>query len=231
MAFPISNLLLEKLPSESRTRLLAQSEAVPLPVRTPIFGPGEVPRYVHLLTSGIASVVTPLSGGEVVEIALVGREGFPEALHLLGPSMAVTRCFMQVPGSGIRIDYQRFQQEFYRDESIRRVVLRNVQFSASTLGQIAACNRLHNVEERLARWLLMVADRVGEDRIRLTHEFLAEMIGSRRTTVTLVARTLQRGGLIEYRRGDIRILDREGLEDVACECYAITRKLLVSLYK
>jgi CRP-like cAMP-binding protein len=119
-----------------------------------------------------------------------------------------------------------FQRDFYPSAPVRDAVLRSVQSQTLVLSQIAACNRLHEVEERLARWLLMVSDRLASESFFLTQEFLAEMIGARRTTVTLAAGSLQRSGLIEYKRGHIVIVDRSGLEDSACECYRIVRDLM-----
>jgi CRP-like cAMP-binding protein len=153
----------------------------------------------------------------------------PEALHLLGPALIQTNCFMQIAGTGLRMRFKDFEQLFQRDEAVRRPVLRYVQFQNLVLSQIAACNRLHEVEERLARWLLMVSDRIGDSELRLTQEFLSQMLGARRSTVTLVAGTLQRGGLIEYSRGDVKILDRDKLESAACECYRITQDALKRL--
>ncbi len=170
-----------------------------------------------------------MSTGDGVEVGIVGREGVPEALSLLGPAPGVTDCFVQVAATALRLDFHRFEQEFFSQEPVRRAILSYIQYSSLLTAQIAACNRLHDVEERLARWLLMVADRVGDTKFYLTQEFLAEMIGSRRTSVTLSAGALKRSGLIKYQRGHVEIVDRESLEDSACECYSISRRLLVNL--
>jgi CRP-like cAMP-binding protein len=231
MAFPRSNLLLEALPAATKNRLLSQLEPVELPTGTSLYEVDAFPRFVHFMTSGIASVVTVLEGGDAVEVGLVGREGIAEKIHLLGPQLGMTRCFMQVAGSGVRMDFRRFEQVFLEDTSLHRAILRLVQHEALVLAQLSACNRLHEVEERLARWLLMVQDRTGDPVMRLTQEFLAEMLGSRRSTVNLTAGSLQRSGLIEYRRSYVRIENRERLEDVACECYPIIRKLFDNVYR
>lgn len=170
-----------------------------------------------------------MSTGDGVEVGLVGREGVPEALHLLGPAPGITDCFVQVAATALRLDFKRFEQEFFGQEAVRRAMLSYIQYGTLLTAQVAACNRLHGVEERLARWLLMVGDSIGEPRFCLTQEFLAGMIGSRRTSVTLAAGVLKRSSLINYQRGEIEIIDRENLEDSACECYPITRKLLESL--
>lgn len=196
-----------------------------------MFEVGEAPRYAHFITSGIASLVNTLPGGEAVEIGLAGREGIPEALHILGPQTGDTRCFMQVEGTALRMEFKRFREIFERDSRVRECVLRYVQYESLITAQLAACNRLHEVEERLARWLLMVCDRIGSANMQLTQEFLAEMIGARRSTVTIAAGALQRSGIIEYKRGKIRVVDRESLEDIACECYPTTKRLFEELYR
>lgn len=161
----------------------------------------------------------------------MGREGIAEWLHLLGPELSFTRCFMQIGGTGLKLDHDLFQDEFMSKRSLRLGVLRYVQYSSLILSQLAACNRLHEFEERLARWLLMAQDKVKEPTVRLTQEFLAQMLGSRRSTVTVTAGSLQRAKLIDYSRGRMKILDRAGLENVACECYPIAKRLLDNLYK
>jgi CRP-like cAMP-binding protein len=231
LAFPLSNLLIETLPSTVRAALLTHLEAVPLPLGAVLYEPGEVPRYVHFLTSGMASIMTTMADGDAVEVGIISREGMPEALQVLGPGSGFTRCLMQIAGSGFRMDFRAFEQHFQREESVRRLVLRYVQYQGRTLAQLAACNRMHDGEERLSRWLLMVHDRLDSRDIPLTQELIANMIGTRRSTVTLMAGILQRGGLIQYQRGLVRILDPENLERIACECYPITRRLFQELYR
>ena len=202
-----------------------------MPVRTPIFEEEDGPRYVHFLTSGIASIVTMMETGEAVEGGLVGFDGFPEKVHVLGPQRGMTRCFMQMAGAAWRMDFRRFQAEFLRDPDLLKAVHQFVQHDALVLAQLGACNRLHEVEERLARWLLMVQDLVESDEIRITQEFLGEMLGARRSSVTLAAGSLQRSGVIAYSRGRIFVTDRAALEGVACECYPIIAKLTRNLYR
>jgi len=226
-----NNLLLSLLAPEQRTSLLRLLEPIALPVRTLLFEPERTPAHVHFVTSGLVSIVTYMKEGEAAEVGLVGNEGIPEALHLLGPGRLQTNCFLQIAGTALRMRYKDFEQLFQGDEAIRRMVLRFVQFQNVSLSQIAACNRLHEVEERLARWLLMVSDRIGGSELHLTQEFLSQMLGARRSTVTLVAGAMQRSGLIEYTRGSVRILDREELENTACECYRITYDALQSLIR
>lgn len=230
MAYPLTNVLLDALPEESRRRIMAHLRAVALPVRTSLYEPDDLPKYVHFLTSGIASIVASMKDGESTEVGTTGREGLPQALHLMGTLAVPTRGFMQVAGTGLRMDFKKFEQIFATDEHIRQVVLAYTQSHCVMVSQVAACNRMHSVEARLARWLLMIHDRTSSSVLKLTQEFLAQMIGSQRTTVGAVAGALQDEGLIEYSRGTIRLLDRVGLEQVSCECYPVTRRLLDCLY-
>ena len=183
------------------------------------------------MTGGIASIVTMMEGGGQVEVGIVGREGVPESLHLLGPERAQTRCMMQVAGTALRVSFRTLQQDFAQYPDLQSLLLRHVQYQSLVLAQLAACNRLHEVEERLARWLMMVQTRIDDSVIRITHEFLGDTLGTRRSTVTLVAGVLQRSGLIEHSRGQVRILDQQGLESAACECFGVTQKLYFDLYK
>jgi CRP-like cAMP-binding protein len=200
-------------------------EEVTLPLSTTLWRPFEYPKYAHFMTSGITSIVTIMEDGSGVEVGLIGPEGLVEAFHLLGPASAQTTAFIQSAGTALRIPFAELKKEFLANEALRSVILRFVQGQGLMLSQLAACNRLHEIEERLARWLLMVSDRIGANEFYLTQTFLADMVGAQRTTVTLAAGNLQRGGLIEYRRGRIHILDRPGLEIAACECYPIVRDL------
>ena len=188
--------------------------------------PGELPEYAHFMTSGITSVVTYMQDGRVAEVGLIGKEGMVEAVHLLGPANSPTTAFVQVAGSALRIPFEEIQKEAFASGPLLRAILEFIQRHNFALTQIAACNGLHEIEERLARWLLMVQDRVESSKFDLTQEFLASMLGSRRTSVTLAAGSLQKSGLIEYRRGHINILDSEGLQNAACECYPIVRDLV-----
>jgi CRP-like cAMP-binding protein len=231
MAYSQTNLLLDALPAHEKSEILKELEPVSMPVRYVLFEAETPPRYAHFVTSGIASVVTTLSGGDAVEVGLVGREGLAEKTHLLGPQLGMTRCFMQVGGTGLRMNFKRLQQRFLESPSLQTAIHRLIQYEVLSLAQLSACNRLHEVEERLARWLLMCADRLGEPEIRLTQEFMAQMLGARRSTVNIAAGTLQRAGVIDYKRSYIRIENRERMEDVACECYQIVKKLSGDMYK
>ena len=182
------------------------------------------------MTSGMTSVVTFMADGTGAEVGIVGREGLVEAIHLLGPASAPTTAFIQSNGTALRMPFAELQQLFLAHEALAQRILECVQSQGFILSQLAACHGLHEIEERLARWLLMVRDRLESDRFELTQEFLAEMLGARRTSVTLAAGTLQRSGLIKYSRGRIHVVDGPGLEDAACECYPIVRNLVSRLY-
>jgi len=230
MSAPISNLFLSGLSYESREWLVSRCVEVELPLHTLLYEAEIAPRHAYFLTSGLASVVTPMASGEAAEVAFIGHKGLVGSLHLLGPTSVSTRCMMQLGGSGLRIPFAALQSKFEASEEIRGRVLEFVQEQAVMVGQIAGCNRLHSAEQRLARWLLMAQDRTQCDMLRFTQEYLAEMIGTQRTTVTVLAGELQRRGLIRYSRGSVHIVNRDGLEAVACECYLVTKRLHANLY-
>jgi CRP-like cAMP-binding protein len=231
MATELSNLMLDALPPARRESLLVHLQPVSLPLGTVLSRAGELPKYAHFMTSGIASVVTFMADGIGAEVGLIGREGMVEGIHLLGPASSPTRVFIQIEGTALRMPFSELQKDLFTSGPILQRILESVQCNGFILSQLAACNGLHEIEERLARWLLMVQDRLESERFYLTQEFLAEMLGARRTSVTLVAGNLQRLGLIEYTRGHIRIVDRETLQHVACECYPIVRDLVRGLYR
>jgi CRP-like cAMP-binding protein len=226
-----SNLLLSQLPVAYRNALLTRMKPVAFPTRTVLYEPDQTPEFAHFMTSGIASVVSSMTDGSSAEVGIWGREGLVESFHLLGTAKVPTRCFIQMEATALRIPFNVLQKEFLENEIFRKSVLQCVQSQGFILGQLAACNRLHEAEQRLARWLLMVRDRVASETFLLTQEFLGNMLGARRTTVTQAAGTLQRKGLIKYSRGRIHVVDPTGLESAACECYRTVRNLYVSFYK
>lgn len=231
MVCATGNLLLASLSTESRELLISHSTPVTLPLRTVLYTAGSVPADAYFITSGIASIVGSTTDGETAEVGVVGREGLVGAVHLLGPAAAPTDCFIQLPATGLKIAYAKLLQIFRSSEEIHMRILELVQEQALSLSQLATCNRLHTAEERLARWLLMVQDRIQSAKIDLTQEFMAQMLGAQRTTVTMVAGALQRGGSIEYKRGSVRILNRPELEAAACDCYAVTQRLYGNLFQ
>lgn len=231
MSAPETNLLLDALSPESRERILRACRYVPLPSKTVLFEAGTPLDYAYFLTSGVASIVIELADGGSAEVALIGYEGLVGGLQLLGPAMAPSRCFLQVAGGGYRIPFSELKKIFRESEEIRNLILQGVQQQSLTMSQLAACNKLHEAEPRLARWLLMVQDRVQESTLTLTQEFLAQMLGTQRTTVVMVAGAFQRSGLISYSRGKVSIHSREDLESAACDCYKVVRELYDNLYE
>jgi CRP-like cAMP-binding protein len=225
-----SNLLLETLSPACRSSLLLQLKPVTLPAREVLYESDKTPKYAHFMTSGIASVVSSMSNGTCAEVGIWGKEGLVESFHLLGNARIPTQCYIQMAGTALRMPFKDLQKEFQENHELHDVVLQGVQSHGFIQGQLAACNRLHEAEGRLARWLLMVSDRVESDSFYLTQEFLATMLGSRRTTVTAAAGTLQRNGLIHYSRGQINIVDPKGLRDIACECYPTVKDLYSNFY-
>ena len=219
------NRLLAGLASSERERLLPRLTEVFLKVKTVLFEPGQPIDAVYFPLDGVISLVTPLEDGAIVEVATVGNEGLVGVPVVLGGSLAV-RAISQVAGRCLTMEVGAFLSELGTKGPLSRLVDSYVQALFSQISQAAACNRLHSNEERLARWLLMSHDRVGADEFFITQEFLAQMLGSRRATVTLSASILQRAGFIQYRRGHIEITDRHGLEGAACECYEVIRSAL-----
>lgn len=186
--------------------------------------------YCYFLEDGIASVVVVLQNGDTVEVGVVGVEGIVGVPALLGARSVAGRTFMQIAGSGFRIPAEEMKAEFELNRALRQRVQRYMQAFFVQTAQTAACNRLHTIEERLARWILACKDRMETDELHLTHEFLGQMLGSPRTTVTLAAGLLHRAGMIEYSRGVVTIKDRRQLENAACECYAVVREAYAQVW-
>jgi len=219
------NHVLGALPSAEAQRLVHLLTPLSLEIKTVLFEPGQPIDAVHFPLDGVISLVTPLEDGAIVEVATVGNEGVVGVPLVLGGSLAV-RAISQVPGRALRMEAQAFLAELGRRGALYEVVQNYTSALFGQIAQAAACNRLHSNEERLSRWLLMSHDRVGVDEFAITHEFLGQMLGSRRATVTLSAGILQAAGLIRYQRGHVTIVDRQGLEGVACECYAVIKNEL-----
>jgi len=219
------NHLLESLPDAERESLMEHLRPAHLMVKTVLFDPGQPIPFVYFPVDGVISLVTPLADSNIVEVATIGNEGIVGVPLVFGGSLAV-RAISQVGGRTLRMDAGEFIRGLERLTEFRALVQRYVQALFGQISQAAACNRLHSNEERLSRWLLMSHDRVGTDTFPITHEFLGQMLGSRRATVTLSAGLLQSAGLIRYHRGRVTISDREGLESVSCECYGIIKAAL-----
>lgn len=180
-------------------------------------------KYAYFLEQGIASVVATVEDGTTVEIGVIGLDGVVGIPSLLGAGSAPGRTFVQIAGSGHRIESEVLKEEFERPGELRKYLQKYIQAYLVQTAQTAVCNRLHNIEERLSRWLLTCHDRMESDRLTLTHDFLGQMLGAPRTTVTLAAGLLHRAELIDYTRGVVTIRNRKGLEETTCECYHTVR--------
>jgi CRP-like cAMP-binding protein len=179
--------------------------------------------HAYFLEDGIASAVVSVADGGTVEVGVIGIDGVVGLPILLGTGHSPVRTFMQIAGAGFRIDAEKLKAEFERNGELRRHLQKYIQAFMVQTSQTAACNRLHNIEERLARWLLACRDRMSSDRLGLTQDFLGQMLGSPRTTVTLAVGLLERAGMIDHSRGVVTIRHRAALESAACECYRTVR--------
>jgi CRP-like cAMP-binding protein len=230
MPGPERNFLLDAISPASRETILSLCRPIDLPLSTLLYHPEEFPQYAYFLTSGMASIVSITEDGRAVESGMIGREGVVGGMQLLGPAAVPSQCIMQSDGAALRIGFADLARAFETLPDLRRRILEFEQAQAFSLIQIAGCHRMHEAEERLSRWLLTIQDRTGNDLLELTQEFLSEMLGSRRTTVTMAAGELQKRGVIDYSRGRVKILDRNGLVGVACGCYPIVARLFKNLY-
>ena len=217
------NRLLVALPDAEYQRLVPHLERVPLPVRQVLHKAGESIEYLYFPHRAIVSLLSTPEEGSMVEVGLVGNEGVVGIPSVLGDNIATTTAMVQVADSGMRIEASLLKTEFGRGGVLQSLLLRYTQALYALTSQNAACNRLHHLEERLARWLLLVCDRVGSNELQLTHEFISEMLGVRRAGVTDAANSLQLAGLIRYTRGKITILNRQELEAASCSCYGIIK--------
>ena len=227
---PKTNRLIEALSPAARAQVLAHARMVELTQGTLLAKADEPIHYAYLLTEGVASYVVGVKDGGSAEIGMNGTEALMGGPALLGTYAPVADCMMQVNGMGYRIPMADLRRLFDESEEIRSLALQSVQQQMMTLSQIAGCNRLHQASERLARWLLTAADRLEQDTVNLTQETLSQMLGTRRTTVALVAGALQRNGLIRYRRARVEIIDRPRLIEASCDCYSVTKRLVDNLY-
>jgi CRP-like cAMP-binding protein len=222
---PITNSLLAALPREDYQSLLGELEPVTLISGEVLYEPGERIRQVYFPNDGQVSLLIVVAGGKALEVGLVGREGIVGIPLALGAEASPVRALVQGSGSALRMKAGSFLEAFGRSVPLQRELYRYAYAKLVQARQTAACNRFHSVEARLARWLLMTRDRVRSDQFHLTHEFLADTLGIRRVGVTNAATALQRRKLISYRRGNIRILNRNGLKAASCDCYEIVRNL------
>ena len=218
------NHLIELLPRTDRARLLAVCEPTQLVLSEVLCEPGRPTRHVYFPTGGFISLVTLLEGHPGLEVGMVGREGMVGAQLALGVVASPLRSLVQGSGTALRVGTKAFRAELARSTALRRIIDRYLYVLMAQLATSAACLRFHLIGPRLARWLLMTHDRAETDTFHVTQEFLAYMLGVRRVGVTAAAAALQRSSLIEYTRGALTVLDRAGLEHVACSCYETDRQ-------
>jgi len=217
------NRLLAAFPQEDLDHFFSDLRPVSLPQRHVIYEAGAPIDDVYFIEEGLSSVLTTMADGSTIEVGMVGMEGMVGVSALLGGETSAQQVIMQIAGTGLRMNAAFCKAAFDQSEAVRRIMLRFTEAVLNLGAQTAACNRLHSVEQRCARWLLMSSDRIQSDILPLTHEFLSSMLGVRRAGVTETAGELQRSALIRHHHGQITILDHEGLEAMACECYRLDR--------
>ena len=222
---PGENRLLVALPRDEHNRLLPHLEEISLPLRTILYEANGPIAHVFFPLNGVVSLVI-LDGGFTLEVGIIGNDGMVGTPVFLGSDRSPTRAIAQIHGAALRMDAKVFQKEIKRCGPLHDLVQRYTQAMINQISQSIVCNHRHSVQKRMCRWLLMSHDRVGADEFTLTHEFLAQMLGVRRPTVSAVAAILQKAGLLTYHRGRITILDRKGLEAASCECYRVVRNEL-----
>jgi len=220
---PGRNRLLDLLPEADLARLLPAMERVSCKLGDLVFERNSPIRIIDFPLGAVVSIVVMMEDGETVEAGVVGNEGMTGAPLVLGTQQSLNRAFYQAPGESLRMSARTFQEEMNRKGRFHDIMHRYVQAFLAQVAQSAACNRLHPVEQRLCRWILMSHDRVGREELVLTQEVMAQMLGVRRASVSVVAAMLRKAGFISYTRGVISIRDRAGLEASACECYAAVR--------
>jgi len=219
----VKNRLLASLPREEYEQLQPYLEPVSLDLKRELYNPNEPIEFVYFPLEGVCSLLSLSSRGDLVEVATVGNEGMVGLPVFLGVRKIPGISMCQVPGNALRMRTEDLQTKVSRDSSLYDVLHRYTQALFNFISQSALCNRLHSLEQRCCRWLLLTRDRVGTDEVPLTHEFLSQMLGVRRAGVTEVAARLQNAGFISYRYGKITIVDRAGLEATSCECYELIK--------
>lgn len=217
----IGNLILRALPRSESVRIFSSLEFVRLKLHQVLHETAEVIRSGYFLNDGMSSVLTVQPDGESVEVGLIGREGFVGLPVIFGFKTSALRIITQGDGTAYRIDVAALRSLLPECPVLERQLQRYSMILGIQSTQLAACNRLHEVEERMARWLLMSHERIGSKTLPLTQEFLAQMLGTRRSTVSVAASLLQKAGMISYTRGNVTILNRSKLEAAACDCYEV----------
>jgi CRP-like cAMP-binding protein len=220
----LSNRLLSALPEADYNRLAPHFETIYLEMKHVAFEANQPIEYAYFPLTGIASMLTVMKSGKAVEVATIGNEGMVGLPLFLGVNVTPSRAFTQVPGESIRIPADAFQREVRRQGGLAKMLQLYTQALIVQISQGMACNGIHSIHQRTARWLLMSHDRVAAQKFPLLQEFVAAMLGVRRAGVSEVASKLQSAGLIRYSRGVMEIVDRRGLEAVSCECYELIQR-------
>ena len=221
---PTLNKILNALPDEDLKRLLPDLEKVELTLGQVVYRPEEPITHIYFLENAIISIIAVTAEGQSAEVGVVGFEGIVGIDVLLGADSTLNENLVQHANGAYRIKAEVLKKEFDKCGAVHTEILRFARLLMIQISQTALCNRLHTVEERLSRWLLLCRDRTGTDKLQLTQEFLSIMLGTNRATVTISAIALQSAGYIKYSRGQITIINREGLKDFTCECYGIVKK-------
>ena len=217
----VSNVILLALPDEEYSALRPYLERAELPQNQILHEPGEKIDFVYFLNEGMTSIVALSGDGRSVEVGIVGKEGMVGMSLTIGLRRSTFRTIMQIAGNGVRVRSDVFQDVLLAAPTLRTKLGHFGLLHGMQVAQLTACNRLHEVEQRLARWLLMCQDHVDSGALFLTHDFLAQMLGTGRPSVSLAVAALEDAGLIDNARGSVKILNRKGLEEAACECYGV----------
>lgn len=221
---PQRNHLLAALSGEVQKRLFTHLELVPLPLGKVLYESGDTMRHVYFPTDSIISLLYVMESGASAEISVVGNEGLVGIALFMGGESTPSRAIVQSGGQAYRLPGQRLKDEFNRHGELLLLMLRYTQALITQMSQTAVCNRHHSIDQQLCRWLLLSLDRLPSNKLTMTQELIANMLGVRREGVTEAAGKLQRQGVIEYSRGHITVIDRHKLEQLSCECYAVVKK-------
>jgi CRP-like cAMP-binding protein len=221
---PEHNELLAALPSGERARIYPFLQRVAMPLGMVLYEPSDVLRHVYFPIDCIVSLLYMMQNGDSAEISLVGNEGLVGVALFMGGESTPSRAIVQSEGCAYRLNARRLKDEFRRQGQMQLLLLRYTQSLLTQMAQTAVCNRLHSVDQQLCRWLLLSLDRLRSNRLSMTQELIANMLGVRREGVTIAAAKLQKLGVIRYSRGVVTIVDRQQLEKLSCECYAVVKR-------
>jgi CRP-like cAMP-binding protein len=218
------NIILAALAAPEHKNFFANIELIPLPQKKILYKIDDIISYVYFPTAGMISLVSFTEEGGTIEVGMVGYQGMLGVEVFYRTNVTRYETTVQVTGAGYRMPAEIFRQECQHNSALQNILLRYTHLMMVQLTQAAVCHRFHTLEEKLARWLLLTQDLVRADNFSLTQEFLSQMLGVRHTGVSVAASTLQKAGLISYKRGNITILDRSGMEAAACECYEVIQR-------